>query len=505
MSLSAAAAAADAYFRDLSDDESKCDDESESDIFDDESTPDSSSSPLERALPPNTRVVNEETGQLIMAFWRGGGKQHVKYGKDVDALVAWRREIDARLDAEGVPPTQVKTAASRQSATPGVHWHKASQKWRGQYHDRLASKNVYTSRFATEAETVAALAALRGRVDAAFEAEMQKRYAAAAESTPNMRNLPRAPDKAADAEFGTVYWHVVKQTAYVPYRAVRTGKKYEIACADCPQFAHADGEGGTTTHCVQHGGGKRCLGPIVRGERVACPLDISVQKGKGDAYDSMCVRCFCATKPDDPRAELARKCMHVREQTAMAIVKKAFPEYNWTFDKTISVRLVGRLGTTRFRPDARTTHGGRVLILEIDEHSHRGYLCAKEREREASFVAQCKSKIVILIRFNPDAYTDYKGVRHPSCFSAPSKATGSVHVHPKQKAQWDARMKELVSTIRYQLDPDTVLPPKQTDRPMLTTELFYDNVLKTPEDVRVAAALRAGRAMGKRKRECAEA
>ena len=100
---------------------------------------------------------------------------------------------------------------------------------------------------------------------------------------------------------------------------------------------------------------------------------------------------------------------------------------------------------------------------------------------------------------------DYKGVRHPSCFSAPSKATGSVHVHPKQKAQWEARMKTLIDTIRYQLDPDTVLPPKQTDRPMLTTELFYDNVLKTPEDVRVAAALRAGMAMGKRKRECAEA
>jgi hypothetical protein len=503
MSLSAAAAAAAAYFRDCSDDESKCDDESESDTLDDESTPESASSPPEHALPPNTHVINEETGLLCMKFMRGGGKQYSKTGKDVAELVAWRAAIDAKLDAEGVPPTQVMTTATRQSVTPGVRWHNRKQKWYGNCYDKLASKKVNTSYFATDAEAAAALAALRDRVDAAFEAEMQQRYAAAVESTPNLRNLPRAPVKAADAEVGIVYWNVVKHTGYAPYRVVRSGKGYKMACADCHQVAETGVKGATPTHCIQHGGGKRCIGPIVRGERVACPYDFSVQKGERDAYDSMCVRCFCATNPDDDRAARAKASIHVREQTAMAIVKKAFPEYNWKFDQTIGVRLVGRLGTTRFRPDARTTHVDRVLILEIDEHSHRRYLCAKEREREASFVVQCKSKVVILIRFNPDAYTDYKGVRHPSCFSAPSKATGSVHVHPKQKAQWEARMKELVSTIRYQLDPDTVLPPKQTDRPMLTTELFYDNVLKTPEDVRVAAALRADRAMGKRKRECA--
>ena len=286
---------------------------------------------------------------------------------------------------------------------------------------------------------------------------------------------------------------------------MRVGKQYHFACADCPQAAHAGGEGATRTHCKQHGGGARCLGPIVRGERVACPYDLSVQTGERDAYDSMCVRCFCATNPDDPRAARAKASIHVREQTTMAEVKKAFPEYNWVFDQTIGVRLVGRSGATRCRPDARTTHADRVLILEVDEHSHRRYLCAKERERELSFVAQFKSKVVILIRFNPDNYTDYEGVHRPSCFSAPSKATGSVHVHPKQKAQWDARVQTLIDTIRYQLDPATALPPKQTDRPMLTTELFYDNVLMTPEDVRVAAALRDAKAVGKRKRECAEA
>ena len=123
----------------------------------DESTPEPSSPP-ERALPPNTRVVNEETGQLRMYFKRGGGKPYVKYGKDVAALVAWRKEIEAKLDAEGVPPTQVKTAAARQSATPGVHWHEAAQKWRGACYDRLASKEVNTSYFATEVSLARSIA-----------------------------------------------------------------------------------------------------------------------------------------------------------------------------------------------------------------------------------------------------------------------------------------------------------------------------------------------------------
>jgi hypothetical protein len=281
----------------------------------DESTPEPSSPP-ERALPPNTRVVNEETGQLRMYFKRGGGKPYVKYGKDVAALVAWRKEIEAKLDAEGVPPTQVKTAAARQSATPGVHWHEAAQKWRGACYDRLASKEVNTSYFATEAETVAALAVLRDHVNAAFEAEMQRRYAAAAESTPNLRNLPRAPAKASDAEVGTVYWHVVKQTDYAPYRAVWGGKQYQIACAECPQQAQAGVKGETPTHCMQHGGGAaaRCIHQRARSKCLHCNPKVlkcvtncdncgnrlSTKRMRSNGGNGMCAMC-----EDHARAQAA--------------------------------------------------------------------------------------------------------------------------------------------------------------------------------------------------------
>jgi hypothetical protein len=190
----------------------------------------------------------------------------------------------------------------------------------------------------------------------------------------------------------------------------------------------------------------------------------------------------------------------VREHTTTDELKKHFPDYNWMFDKTFSHRtfLVGV--STRFRPDARTTQGDRVIIIEIDEQSHRGYLCAKEREREESFVKQNRNKTVVMIRFNPDEYTDYKGVRHPSCFTRATKEREVPHVPPKRKADWDTRIRELVDTVRNVLDPKFPLPPKQPDRPLLICELFYDDVMATPEDRRVAKALAASKTIGKRKR-----
>ena len=106
-----------------------------------------------------------------------------------------------------------------------------------------------------------------------------------------------------------------------------------------------------------------------------------------------------------------------------------------------------------------------------------------------------------MIRFNPDAYTDYADKRIPSCFTAATKDNQTVHVPDKQKAQWKRRLAELVRTIETLADPEFELPPKQEDRPLLICELFYDNVNGTPEDERVAATVEAYKAIGKRKRQ----
>jgi hypothetical protein len=106
-----------------------------------------------------------------------------------------------------------------------------------------------------------------------------------------------------------------------------------------------------------------------------------------------------------------------------------------------------------------------------------------------------------MIRFNPDAYTDYSDKRIPSCFTAAEKGNEQVHLHPKQQGQWKRRLAELERTIANLVDPEFELPPKQTDRPLLICELFYDKVAVVPEDERVANGLACHKAIGKKKRK----
>ena len=170
-------------------------------------------------LPPNVYLKNEKTVNYQLEF-RRGGETYRMHGKDVAVLVAWRNEIDAKLDAEGVAKTQVKTKAAKQSSTPGVSWQAKTSKWVGQCYDKLAGKTVATSMFADEADAVAALKVLREKTEAKFETAMTRRYELAVKTTPSLAGLPRAPAKASDAEAATVYWHVTKQSDFQPYRVV---------------------------------------------------------------------------------------------------------------------------------------------------------------------------------------------------------------------------------------------------------------------------------------------
>jgi len=203
-------------------------------------------------LPPNVRLVNEKTGQYRLLFTRGGN-EYSMYSKDVAVLVAWREEIEAKLDVDGVPKAKVVTKAAKQSSTPGVIWHTRISKWIAGRYDKLTGKCFVTSSFADEADAVAALKVLRKKMKATFEAEMTRRYELAVKTTPSLAGLPRAPAKASDADTETVYWHVTKDTDYKPYRAVRVSGKYLVACADCHQEAIANALGEKPTHCIQHG------------------------------------------------------------------------------------------------------------------------------------------------------------------------------------------------------------------------------------------------------------
>ena len=205
-----------------------------------------------------------------------------------------------------------------------------------------------------------------------------------------------------------------------------------------------------------------------------CPYRLSGRS----KYDGLCVRCFVSAFPNDIRARKAKAYVHCKELAVREFLEAAFPQYRWVFDRTCAV---GEL----VRPDARTALGKtRLLIVEVDEHSHDTYVCDTERERERIFKKHApRGAVVHVVRFNPDAYDDpVTGKRIPSCFTY-SKELGMASVPESRKADWEARLEKLRTTIQEIIDhkhediqvPDCLLDDDRY-KYVIPVELFYDNV-----------------------------
>ena len=65
----------------------------------------------------------------------------------------------------------------------------------------------------------------------------------------------------------------------------------------------------------------------------ACPYGLT----KLPKYENMCVRCFCASFPNDARASNAKKYLHAKELSVRAFLEEEFPTYRWLFDRTCAV------------------------------------------------------------------------------------------------------------------------------------------------------------------------
>ena len=438
-------------------------------------------------------VANDPAKQRDVVRWRIQ-KAIFKHGKLAD-VVKWCKAFDSgafasvSMDDKGKPKTTAR----------GVSWHDQSKQWKVQVivDGTKTCDGFYVWEFA-------AAVAKRDECVAAKVAALERKHHGML-STDAFAGVPNWSGPIKDMPSGTKFWlcggHTKDDT---PSLVVRSGAKSSPAChhPGCVQCAQQNG--GDTTLCITHGGGQRCLGPE---DGIDCPLGIAAgtHGRQFETYGLHCVRCFCHRFPNTDAAKNAKKWANAKEHAVMAFVEEVFPEYKWTLNKAYGrLRATGHR-ITHARPDGRTAAGARVLILEIDEHSHKAYLCSKERAREASFVEEAgKKKTVVIIRFNPDEYTDYAGKKHPSCFRMSGKEN-TVTVNPKQKKQYEKRLAELRNTIETVLDPDFELPPKQEERPALTVELFYDDVAGTSDDARIRKAVERGKAARKAKAVKAEA
>ena len=351
-----------------------------------------------------------------------------------------------------------------------ICWDDTKRQWSVQ--TRVDGKKVYHGNLYMWqfAEAIAKRDEVRGYTNK----DRDERNAAIIAADPMYKDVPYAATNDGLKPWHKKHWTTNYMDKDRPWLVVKGTKWFHPACqhAGCDRQASGDGRGGKPTVCTPHGGGRRCLGaPGVDG---GCPNDCHVvDKYK---YDGMCVRCFCVAEPDDIRATGAKKYFQAKEQTVRAFLKRAFPEYKWTFNSVWSRRGAFE-GHPKYRPDGRTMIADRVIIVEIDEHSHASYKCGKERTREADFVATAASegKIIVLLRLNPDGYTDEHGVYFPTCFKL-SKKSGQVTVDPKQQTQWDGRLAKLGERVRFFLDPSNPVPPPQCERACYTQEFSYHDV-----------------------------
>jgi hypothetical protein len=112
------------------------------------------------------------------------------------------------------------------------------------------------------------------------------------------------------------------------------------------------------------------------------------------------------TFPDEP----VTRNYKTKERNVVEFITNTFSGFSWIYNKRIYD------GCSKKLPDLFLDLGFQVLIVEIDENGHDGYdnMCENKRIMELS--KDLDHRPIVLIRFNPDGYTDKNEKKIQSCW-----------------------------------------------------------------------------------------
>ena len=134
--------------------------------------------------------------------------------------------------------------------------------------------------------------------------------------------------------------------------------------------------------------------------------DLRIQK----KYKGYCLRCFIYTFPE---SKIIRD-YGTREAKVTEFIKKEFNHLNITYNKQIQG------GCSQNRPDIFIDCLTHSVIIEVDEHQHKGnsksYTPECKIQRVNNLFTDLADRPIVFIRFNPDSYTNYKNKLIKSCF-----------------------------------------------------------------------------------------
>jgi hypothetical protein len=186
---------------------------------------------------------------------------------------------------------------------------------------------------------------------------------------------------------------------------------------------------------------KKCLTPF-------CQI-----RAENKNYEGYCLRCFIHTFPDKPTTRNYK----TKEKAVSDFVLEQIPEVDWVSDKRVPD------GCSKRRPDLLADLGDQVVIVEVDENQHEDYDCSCENKRLMELSQDLGHRPLVLIRFNPDSYTDKEGNKIKSCWKI--NKLGICCVESDKK--WKARLDILKETVKYWLE-------SRTDKTIEVVHLFYD-------------------------------
>jgi hypothetical protein len=127
-------------------------------------------------------------------------------------------------------------------------------------------------------------------------------------------------------------------------------------------------------------------------------------------YKGYCLRCFIY---EFPESKIIRD-YGTRESKVTEFIKKEFKDLNIKYNNQIDG------GCSNHRPDIFIDCLTHSVIIEVDEHQHKGnsksYTPECEIQRVNELFTSLADRPIIFIRFNPDSYVNSKNKLIKSCF-----------------------------------------------------------------------------------------
>jgi len=222
--------------------------------------------------------------------------------------------------------------------------------------------------------------------------------------------------------------------------------KFKNTCREC----------GSNNFCIHDKFKNTC---IICNPECACINCKSIYVDKRTNCYPLCQPCFCNKYPDHEKSTLYK----IKERYLRDELRLRFPEnnINMIFDKAVDG------GCSKKRPDVLIDLLLYSIIIECDENQHKNYEC--ENKRTMQLFEDLGNRPLILIRFNPDIYTE-NNKKIKGCFKPLTKIED---IHKKKfydlnEEEWKRRLDILEEIIRENMTED--IPKKEIKE----IKLFYD-------------------------------